>query len=65
MQTMKQAAAEFLAGNRVNPDADKVEGDTCYHDLKAIRGGVGWQVIGTRPEQPMPDPEPDEPRELF
>ena len=80
MQTMKQAAAGFLAGKRVavtgvsrhpkdhgsnvvyqrlrqrgytvfavNPNADKVEGDTCYHDLKSIPGGVDWVVIGTRP----------------
>ena len=81
MQTMKQAAAEFLAGKRVavtglsrhpkdhgsnvvyqrlrqrgytvfavNPDADQVEGDPCYHDLTSIPGGVDWVVIGTRPE---------------
>jgi len=81
MQTMKQAAAEFLAGKRVavtgvsrhpkdhgsnvvyqrlrqrgysvfavNPNADQVEGDTCYHDLKSIPGGVDWVVVGTRPE---------------
>jgi uncharacterized protein len=34
----------------VNPHADQVEGDTCYHDLKSIPGGVDWVVIGTRPE---------------
>lgn len=34
----------------VNPVADHVEGDTCYHDLKSIPGGVGAVVIGTRPE---------------
>ena len=81
MQTMKQAAAEFLAGKRVavtgvsrhpkdhgsnvvyqrlrqrgytvfavNPNADQVEGDTCYHDLKSIPGGVDWVLIGTSPE---------------
>jgi predicted CoA-binding protein len=33
----------------VNPNADKVEGDTCYHDLKSIPGGVEAVVIGTRP----------------
>jgi uncharacterized protein len=80
MQTMKQAAAEFLAGKRVavtgvsrnpqghgsnavyqrlrqrgyqvfavNPHADQVEGDTCYHDLKSIPGGVDWVLIGTKP----------------
>jgi uncharacterized protein len=81
MQTMKQAAAEFLALKRVavtgvshkpqghgsnvvyqrlrqrgyqvfavNPNADQVEGDTCYHDLASIPGGVDWVVIGTRPQ---------------
>jgi predicted CoA-binding protein len=33
----------------VNPNADTVEGDTCYHDLKSIPGGVDAVVIGTRP----------------
>jgi predicted CoA-binding protein len=34
----------------VNPNADEVEGDTCYQDLKSIPGGVEAVVIGTRPE---------------
>lgn len=34
----------------VNPLADRVEGDRCYHDLRSIPGGVGAVVIGTRPE---------------
>ena len=82
MQSMKQAAAQFLARQRVavtgvsrtpqghggnvvyqrlrqrgyevyavNPNADQVEGDTCYHDLKSIPGGVDWVVIATRPEE--------------
>jgi predicted CoA-binding protein len=34
----------------VNPDADEVEGDPCFHDLKSIPGGVDAVVIGTRPE---------------
>jgi uncharacterized protein len=34
----------------VNPNADEVEGDECYHDLKSIPGGVRAVVIGTRPE---------------
>jgi len=81
MQTIKEAAADFLAGKRiavtgvsrtpqghgsnvvyqrlgqrgyqvfaVNPNADQVEGDTCYRDLKFIPGGVDWVVIGTKPE---------------
>ena len=34
----------------VNPNADEVEGDACFHDLKSVPGGVDWVVIGTRPE---------------
>jgi predicted CoA-binding protein len=34
----------------VNPNADEVEGDRCYADLKSIPGGVDAVVIGTRPE---------------
>lgn len=34
----------------INPHADTVEGDTCYHDLKSVPGGVEAVVIGTRPE---------------
>jgi predicted CoA-binding protein len=34
----------------VNPNADQVEGDRCFHDLKSIPGGVDAVVIGTRPE---------------
>lgn len=34
----------------VNPNADRVEGDTCYHDLKSIPGGVDAVFIATRPE---------------
>lgn len=34
----------------VNPNADSVEGDPCYTDLKSIPGGVDAVVIGTRPE---------------
>ena len=81
MPSIKQAAAEFLANQRVavtgvsrtpkthgsntvyrrlrdrgydvfavNPNADTVEGDTAYQDLKSIPGGVDAVVIGTRPE---------------
>ena len=81
MQSVKEAAAAFLANKRiavtgvsrtpkthgsnnvykrlrqrgyevfaVNPNADEVEGDPCYHDLKSIPGGVQAVVIGTRPE---------------
>jgi len=34
----------------INPNADEVEGDRCYHDLKSVPGGVEAVVIGTRPE---------------
>ena len=34
----------------VNPNAEEVEGDPCYHDLRSIPGGVEAVVIGTRPE---------------
>jgi hypothetical protein len=34
----------------VNPNADRVEGDECFHDLKSIPGGVEAVVIGTRAE---------------
>jgi uncharacterized protein len=81
MQTIKEAASEFLANRRVavtgvsrhpkdhgsnvvykrlrdrgyevfavNPNADQVEGEPCYHDLRSIPGGVDAVVIGTRPE---------------
>ncbi len=34
----------------VNPNADEVEGDHCYHDLASIPGGADAVVIATRPE---------------
>jgi hypothetical protein len=34
----------------VNPNADEVEGDPCYHGLGDIPGGVDAVVIATRPE---------------
>jgi uncharacterized protein len=34
----------------VNPNADRVEGDPCYHDLKSIPGGVDAVVIATAPD---------------
>src|SRR6476619_8450226 len=35
----------------VNPNADEVEGDRCYHGLSEILGGVDGVVIGTRPDR--------------
>ena len=34
----------------VNPNADEVEGDRCYHDLRSIPDGVDAVVIATRPD---------------
>ena len=82
MQTIKEAASEFLGKKRVavtgvsrtpkthgansvykrlrergyevfavNPNADEVEGDRAYHDLRSIPGGVEAVVIATRPER--------------
>ena len=83
MQTIKEAASEFLATKRVavtgvsrsrkgghgsntvyrrlrdrgyqvfavNPNAEEVEGDRSYKDLRAIPGGVDAVMIGTRPER--------------
>ena len=34
----------------VNPNADQVEGDQCYHSLGEIPGGVEAVVIATRPD---------------
>ena len=34
----------------INPNADQVEGDPSYQDLKSVPGGVEAVVIGTRPE---------------
>jgi len=37
----------------VNPNAQNVEGDTSYPDLRSIPGGVEAVVIGTRPEHAL------------
>ena len=34
----------------VNPNADRVEGDPCFHALGSIPGGVDAVVIAARPE---------------
>lgn len=34
----------------VNPNADEVEGDRCYDELKDIPGGVEAVVIATKPD---------------
>ncbi|MGY1617007.1 CoA-binding protein [Geodermatophilus sp. SYSU D00691] len=33
----------------INPNADEVEGDRCFHDLKSVPGGVEGVVIATSP----------------
>src|SRR5512144_1894293 len=35
----------------VNPNAEEVEGDRCYHDLRSIPGGVDGVVIATKAER--------------
>jgi predicted CoA-binding protein len=37
----------------VNPNAETIEGERCYPDLKSIPDGVDGVVIGTRPERDM------------
>jgi predicted CoA-binding protein len=44
---LKERGYEVFA---VNPNAEEVEGDRAYPDLKSIPGGVDAVVIGTRPE---------------
>jgi predicted CoA-binding protein len=45
-QRLRSRGYEVFA---INPNADEVEGDRCYHDLKSVPGGVQAVVIGTRP----------------
>jgi len=45
-QRLRERGYEVFA---VNPNADEVEGDVCYQDLKSIPGGVDAVVIGTSP----------------
>ena len=35
----------------VNPNADEVEGDRCYDDLRSIPGSLDGVVIATKPER--------------
>jgi predicted CoA-binding protein len=46
-QRLRERGYEVFA---VNPNANEVEGDRCYKDLRSIPGGVQAVVIGTRPE---------------
>lgn len=45
-QRLRERGYEVFA---VNPNADTVEGDPCYMDLKSIPGRVDAVVIATRP----------------
>ena len=45
-QRLRDRGYEVFA---VNPNAETVEGATCYPDLASIPGGVTAVVIGTRP----------------
>ncbi len=44
--TLRQRGYEVFA---VNPNADTVEGDPCYHSLADIPGGVDGVVVATSP----------------
>jgi hypothetical protein len=46
-QRLRERGYEVFA---VNPNAEEVEGDPCYRDLRSIPGGVDAVVIATRPE---------------
>lgn len=46
-QRLRQRGYEVFA---VNPNAETVEGDRAYPDLRSIPGGVEAVVIGTRPQ---------------
>ena len=45
-RTLQKAGHEVFA---VNPNADEVEGDACFHDLVSIPGGVDAAMIVTPP----------------
>jgi predicted CoA-binding protein len=46
-QRLRQRGYQVFA---VNPNAETVEGDRCFRDLRSIPGGVEAVVIATRPE---------------
>ena len=49
-QRLRDRGYEVFA---VNPNADEVEGDPCYHDLASIPDGVDAVVVATHPDQTM------------
>lgn len=46
-RTLRDKGYEVFA---VNPNADTVEGDTCYPNMQAIPGGVDGAMLVTKPE---------------
>jgi predicted CoA-binding protein len=46
-QRLRERGYEVFA---VNPNAERVEGDPCYPDLRSVPGGVDAVVIGTSPQ---------------
>lgn len=46
-QRLKDRGYDVVA---INPNADRVEGDICFPDLKSVPGDLKAVVIGTRPE---------------
>ncbi len=46
-RTLRGGGYEVFA---VNPNAEEVEGDACYSDLKSIPGGIDAVVVATTPE---------------
>lgn len=46
-RTLRKNGYEVFA---VNPNADEVEGDRCYHDLASVPGIISAAVIATPPE---------------
>lgn len=47
-QRLRETGYEVFA---VNPNAETVEGDRAYPDLRSIPGGVEAVVVGTRPDR--------------
>jgi uncharacterized protein len=46
-QRLKDRGYQVFA---INPNADEIDGDPCFHDLKSVPGGVDAVVIATSPD---------------
>ena len=46
-QRLKDRGYQVFA---INPNADEIDGDRCFHDLKSVPGGVDAVVIATSPD---------------